>query len=171
MRTEKRSHAKIPSGLQPSSPKSQVKWDLWLSHVTHSQAHLPLSIPGWRCILPSTTEMKMVPHLETPEKVKENDSKIPFHSKASSSCEKKDEGKETGYLNTEQFTTSASNSSDLSTQQGTSCSPGSQGFPSQGSDRAKSWTGQICTLHLGTAHQSCRISHSERHLLYTADMS
>lgn len=97
--------------------------------------------------------------------------KSPFTVKHQALAEKKDEGKETGYLNTEQFTISASNSSDLSTQQGTTCSPGSQGFPSQGSDQAKSRTGQICTLRLGTAHQSCRISHSERHLLYTADMS
>lgn len=77
--------------------------------------------------------------------------KFPFTVKHQAVAEKKDEEKETGYLNTEQFTTTASNSSDLSTQPGTSCSPGFQGFPSQGSDRAKSWTGQTCTLHLGTA--------------------
>lgn len=77
--------------------------------------------------------------------------KSAFTVKHQAVAEKKDEGKETGYLNTEQFMISASNSSDLSTQQGTTCSPGSQGFPSQGSDRAKSWTDQTWILHLGTA--------------------
>lgn len=46
--------------------------------------------------------------------------KFPFIVKHQVVAEKKDEEKETGYLNTEQFTITASNSSDLSTQPGTS---------------------------------------------------
>lgn len=61
--------------------------------------------------------------------------KSAFTGKHQAVAEKKDGGKETGNLNTEQFTISASNSRNLSMQQGTSCSPGSQGFPSH--DRAK----------------------------------